>query len=75
VSHRQTIVIELAKRVITIQTLVSDYERDKLRLSAKMAVRFAVVLELTADELLGGAGNEWQWTQAQPQGTAPPRTD
>jgi transcriptional regulator with XRE-family HTH domain len=41
------------ERVGTIQALVSDYERDKLRLSAEMAVRFAVALEVTTDELLG----------------------
>ncbi len=44
---------ELADRVGIIQVLVSDYERDKLRLSAEMAVRFAGALEVTADELLG----------------------
>lgn len=44
---------ELADRVGIIQVLVSDYERDKLRLSAEMAVRFASALEVTADELLG----------------------
>ncbi len=44
---------ELAERVGTIQALVSDYERDKLRLSAEMAIRFAQALEVTTDELLG----------------------
>jgi transcriptional regulator with XRE-family HTH domain len=29
---------ELAERIGTIQALVSDYERDKLRLNAEMAV-------------------------------------
>ena len=33
--------------------LVSDYERDKLRLHAEMVIRFARVLEVTTDELLG----------------------
>jgi hypothetical protein len=33
--------------------LVSDYERDKLRLNAEMAVRFAIALEVSTDELLG----------------------
>jgi transcriptional regulator with XRE-family HTH domain len=36
-----------------IQTLVSDYERDKLSLHAEMVVRFAQALEVTTDELLG----------------------
>lgn len=44
---------ELAERIGTIQALVSDYERDKLRLNAKMAVRFAIALEVSTDELLG----------------------
>ena len=44
---------ELAERIGTIQALVSDYERDKLRLNADMAVRFAIALEVTTDELLG----------------------
>jgi transcriptional regulator with XRE-family HTH domain len=35
---------ELAERIGTIQALVSDYERDKLRLNAEMAVRFAIAL-------------------------------
>ncbi len=45
--------VELAERVGTIQALVSDYERDKLRLSAEMTVRFALALEISTDELLG----------------------
>jgi transcriptional regulator with XRE-family HTH domain len=45
--------IELAERIGTIQALVSDYERDKLRLNGEMAVRFALALEVTTDELLG----------------------
>ena len=44
--------VELAKRIGIIQTLVSDYELDKLRLSAEMAVRFAQVLGVSTDELL-----------------------
>ncbi len=44
---------ELAARIGLIQALISDYERDKLRLSAEMAVRLAVALGLTTDELLG----------------------
>jgi transcriptional regulator with XRE-family HTH domain len=44
---------ELAERIGIIQALVSDYERDKLRLSAEMVIRFATALEVTTDELLG----------------------
>jgi transcriptional regulator with XRE-family HTH domain len=52
--------VEIAERVGVIQALVSDYERDKLRLNAEMVVRFAAALEITTDELL------------KPKGSAPP---
>ena len=45
--------VELAQRIGIIQALVSDYERDKLRLNAEMLVRFARALNVTADEILG----------------------
>lgn len=44
---------ELADKVGLIQVLVSDYERDKLRLRADLVVRLAVILGVTTDELLG----------------------
>jgi transcriptional regulator with XRE-family HTH domain len=44
--------VELAKKIGLIQTLVSDYETDRLRLSAEMAVRFALALDISLDELL-----------------------
>src|SRR5687767_6603263 len=44
---------ELADKVGLIQVLVSDYERDKLRLRADLVVRLAVTLGVTTDELLG----------------------
>jgi transcriptional regulator with XRE-family HTH domain len=44
--------VELAKKIGIIQTLVSDYEIDRLRLSAEMAVRFALALDVSTDELL-----------------------
>lgn len=43
---------EVAERTGLIQTLVSDYERGRLRLAADMIVRFAVALGITTDELL-----------------------
>ena len=43
---------DIAKRTGLIQTLVSDYERGRLRLAADMIVRFAVALGITTDELL-----------------------
>jgi transcriptional regulator with XRE-family HTH domain len=44
--------VELAERIGLIQTLVCDYEKDRLRLSAEMAVRFAMALEISVDNLL-----------------------
>jgi|SRR5579872_1539338 len=44
--------VELAKKIGIIQTLVSDYETDRLRLSAEMAVRFSLALDVSTDELL-----------------------
>ncbi len=45
--------VELAERVGLIQVLVSDYERDRTRMHAEMIARFAQVLGISADELLG----------------------
>jgi transcriptional regulator with XRE-family HTH domain len=35
-----------------VQTLVSDYERGKLRLNADMILRFSRALEVSTDDLL-----------------------
>jgi len=43
----------LAEQVDIIQALVSDYERDKLRLNPEMTVRLAQALGVSTDELLG----------------------
>jgi transcriptional regulator with XRE-family HTH domain len=45
--------VELAARVGMIQALISDYERDKLRPYADVAVRLAEALEVSTDVLLG----------------------
>jgi transcriptional regulator with XRE-family HTH domain len=45
--------VELADKIGIIQSLISDYERDKLRPHPDMLVRFAVALGVTTDELLG----------------------
>jgi transcriptional regulator with XRE-family HTH domain len=45
--------IELAERIGIIQALVSDYEREKLRLNAEMLARFAKALNVSADVILG----------------------
>jgi len=44
---------ELAEKTGIPQTLITDYERDKLRLHAEMVIRFAQALEVTTDELVG----------------------
>jgi transcriptional regulator with XRE-family HTH domain len=49
---------DVAERTGLIQTLVSDYERGRLRLAADMIVRFAVALEITTDELLRPKGGK-----------------
>ena len=48
--------IELAEKTGLVQTLVSDYERGKLRLNADMILRFATALEVSTDALLRPAG-------------------
>jgi transcriptional regulator with XRE-family HTH domain len=45
--------VELAAKLGTIQVMVSDYERDKLRPYHEMIVKLAKALEITTDELLG----------------------
>jgi transcriptional regulator with XRE-family HTH domain len=43
---------QLADNIGILQTLVTDYEHDRLRLSAEMAVRFALALDISLDEWL-----------------------
>ncbi len=44
--------VQLAEQVGIIQSLVSDYETDRLKLSAEMVVRFAMTLDVSTDDLL-----------------------
>lgn len=44
--------IELADKIGIIQSIVSAIERDERRLSAEMAIRFALALDVSLDELL-----------------------
>src|ERR1039457_2324330 len=44
--------VELAEKVGIIQTIVSAIETDALKLSAEMAVRFALALGVSTDDLL-----------------------
>jgi len=45
--------VQLAEKMGLIQTLISEYERDKLRPYHEMIIRFAIVLEVSADQILG----------------------
>jgi len=44
---------ELAEKMNIPWTLISDYERGKLRLHDKVLRKFAMVLEVSTDEILG----------------------
>jgi transcriptional regulator with XRE-family HTH domain len=46
---------QVAESTGLIQELVSNYETDKLRLNSDMILRFAEVLDVSADELLRGS--------------------
>ena len=48
--------VDLAEKTGMVQTLVSDYERGKLRLNADMILRFAAALGVSTDALLQPAG-------------------
>jgi transcriptional regulator with XRE-family HTH domain len=50
--------VDLAEKIGLMQNIVSAIERDRLKLSAEMAVRFATALGIGLDELLqpGDAG-------------------
>ena len=48
--------IEFAEKTGLIQALISDYERNKLRLNAEMIFRFATALEVSTDDLLQPGG-------------------
>jgi transcriptional regulator with XRE-family HTH domain len=45
--------VELAEKMGLIQTLISDYERDRTRPHPEMLVRLAIALEVSTDQLLG----------------------
>lgn len=45
--------VEVARLAGTAQNLLSDYEHDNLRLYADLIVKFAGILEVSADEILG----------------------
>jgi transcriptional regulator with XRE-family HTH domain len=43
----------MADKMGLIQALISEYERDKMRLHAEMVVRFARALGVSTDAILG----------------------
>ncbi len=45
--------VELAERLKINQSMMSDYERDVIRLHGELIVQLAQILGVTADELLG----------------------
>jgi transcriptional regulator with XRE-family HTH domain len=45
--------VELGEKIGIPQTLITDYERDKLRPYHEMIIRFAMALGVSTDELLG----------------------
>lgn len=47
--------IELAERLGVTQSVVSDYERDVLRLNSELILQLTQILGVSADELLGMA--------------------
>ncbi len=44
---------ELAQKISMKQALISKYEKEKLRLSAEMLLRFSEALKVSADDILG----------------------
>ena len=45
--------VELAKELGIIQAIISDYERNRVRLHADMIIRLSQALSVSTDELLG----------------------
>ena len=44
---------QLADKIGIGQTLITDYERSRIRLYDEMIIRFALALQVTTDEILG----------------------
>jgi len=44
---------ELSEKIGIIRELISDYERGRLRPNYEMIIRFALIFEVSSDELLG----------------------
>ena len=45
--------LELSEKTGILRELISDYERGRLRPNYEVIIRFALALEISADELLG----------------------
>jgi transcriptional regulator with XRE-family HTH domain len=60
--------IELAAKVPGMsQVLLSDYERGRLRISAEVALRFALALDVSTDELLSPSGKRRERSKPSPK--------
>jgi transcriptional regulator with XRE-family HTH domain len=53
---------QLAEKMGLIQSLISSYERSRLRLNAEMVARFAKALSVSCDEIIGLKKNEATYT-------------
>ena len=49
--------VQLAKKIGTIQAVISAYEKDKIHLSSEMVARFAKALGVSCDEIIGYKSN------------------
>ena len=58
--------VELAEQVGTRQALVTAYETDRRALSAEMAVRLAMALDVSTDDLLHPKVKKKSREEAQP---------
>lgn len=43
----------LAEKIGTTQSIITDYERGRIRLYDEMVARFAIALKVSADDILG----------------------
>jgi transcriptional regulator with XRE-family HTH domain len=58
--------VEFAEKVGITQVLVSTYETDRRQFSVEMAIRFALALDVSTDELFAPKGKEARRQEGQP---------
>lgn len=49
--------VQLAEKIGITNNLISDYETGRLMMNGEMVARFAIVLKVSSDSILGLAGN------------------